>query len=78
MNTIQEFLDHPQLAARNRWRTVESPAGPLRALLPPFGFDEGEPQMGPIPDLGEHTDVILREFGIDDATIAKWRADGIV
>src|SRR5687768_14091947 len=32
MNTMREFLDHPQLTARDRWRTVASPAGPLRAL----------------------------------------------
>jgi hypothetical protein len=34
--------------------------------------------MGPIPDVGEHTDQILQEIGIDEATIVKWRADGIV
>ena len=32
MNSIADFLDHPQLAARDRWRDVDSPAGPLRAL----------------------------------------------
>jgi itaconate CoA-transferase len=78
MNTIREFLDHPQLAARNRWRDVASSAGPIRALVPPFGLDDVEPRMGPIPDVGEHTDRILQEIGIDEATIAKWRAGGIV
>ena len=78
MNTIQEFLDHPQLAARNRWRMVDSPAGPIRALVPPFGLDEVEPKMGPIPALGEHTDAILNELGYDSATVAKWRDRGIV
>ena len=29
-NSVQEFVDHPQLLARDRWRTVDSPAGPLR------------------------------------------------
>jgi formyl-CoA transferase len=77
MNTVQEFLDHPQLAARDRWRTVESPTGPIRALLPPFGMDT-EPHMGPIPAVGEHTDGILQELGFDAATVAKWRNQGIV
>ena len=49
MNTVSEFLDHPQLAARGKWRQVDSPVGPLRALVPPFGFDDVEPRMGPIP-----------------------------
>jgi crotonobetainyl-CoA:carnitine CoA-transferase CaiB-like acyl-CoA transferase len=78
MNTVQEFLDHPQLAARDRWRTVASPAGPIRALLPPLGLDDIEPRMGPIPAIGEHTDAILRELGYDAATIAAWRRDGAI
>ena len=78
MNTVAEFIAHPQLAARQKWRLVDSPAGALRALVPPFGFDDAEPRMDPIPALGEHTELILRELGIDEATIASWRAAGIV
>ena len=78
MNTVQEFIDHPQLAARDRWRTVESPAGPIRALVPPFGLDDVEPKMGPIPAIGEHTDAILGELGVDAATIAQWRRVGVI
>jgi crotonobetainyl-CoA:carnitine CoA-transferase CaiB-like acyl-CoA transferase len=78
MNSVQEFLDHPQLAARNRWRDVESPAGPIRALVPPLQLDGIEPRMGPIPAVGEHTDAILREIGFDAATIAAWRHAGII
>jgi crotonobetainyl-CoA:carnitine CoA-transferase CaiB-like acyl-CoA transferase len=78
MNTVEEFLDHPQLVARHRWREVDSPAGPIRALVPPFGIDDVEPRMGPIPDVGEHTDTILGELGYDVATIAKWRRDAVI
>ena len=78
MNTIHEFLDHPQLAARQRWRQVQSEAGPLRALTPPFDIDGVEPAMGPIPAVGEHTDAILAELGVDTATIGEWRRAGIV
>src|SRR5262249_248855 len=56
MNTLQQFLAHPQLAARSRWREVDSPAGPLRALVPPATVEGVEPVMGPIPDVGQHTD----------------------
>ena len=31
MRTVRDFLDHPQLAARGRWRDFESPVGPLCA-----------------------------------------------
>ena len=78
MNTVQEFLEHPQLAARDRWRTVQSPAGPIRALLPPFGMSDTEPRMGPIPSVGEHTDAILGELGYDAAAIARFRSSGAI
>ena len=78
MNTVDEFLDHPQLAERGKWKMVDSPAGPLRALVPPFGFDDVEFRMGPVPAVGEHTENILSELGIEGDTIAAWRREGIV
>jgi itaconate CoA-transferase len=78
MNSVTEFLEHPQLSSRDRWRLVDSPAGPIRALVPPFGFSDAEPRMDRIPAVGEHTGAILKELGIDEATIAAWRRDRIV
>src|SRR5690606_37588714 len=59
MRTVQEFIDHPQLAARDRWTEIDSPVGPLRALLPPVVMEGVTPAMGAIPALGAHTDAIL-------------------
>lgn len=78
MNTVQEFLDHPQLAARHRWREVASPVGPLRALLPPVTMTNVEPTMGPIPALGEQTLAILRELGYDRSTIDTWSREKMI
>jgi len=78
MNTVGEFLNHPQLAARDRWREVDSPVGPIRALVPPFGIEGVEPRMEKIPAVGEHTDAILSELGIDRITIQAWREQQIV
>ena len=78
MNTIQEFVEHPQLAARNRWRTVDSPAGPLAALIPPVDIEGVEPSMGPIPSVGQHTEDILAEIGFDAPTVSAWRARGVI
>src|SRR5207253_2548984 len=78
MNTVQELIDHPQLAARDRWRGVPSPAGDVRMLVPPFNFEGMDVPMGPIPSVGEHTDAILGELGIAAATVADWRLKGIV
>lgn len=78
MNTMQEFLEHPQLKARARWRKVGSPVGPLDALVPPAGIEGVEPVMGPIPRLGEHTDAILGELGFDHDTVQVWRQVGVI
>ncbi|MCO5968422.1 CaiB/BaiF CoA transferase family protein [Actinoallomurus soli] len=63
LRTMEEFAAHPQLAARDRWRRVGSPVGPLDALLPPVTVAGREPRMGAVPALGEHTAAVLAEFG---------------
>jgi itaconate CoA-transferase len=78
MNTVEGLIAHPQLEARNRWRDVDSPAGTVRMLKPPFSFDGVDGPMGPIPSVGEHTNAILGELGIAASTVADWRARGIV
>jgi len=78
MNTMAEFLAHPQLEARGRWREVDSPAGPVHALAPPVSINNEDPRMGPIPALGAHTDAILRELGYDAATTAALRSEGTI
>ena len=78
MNSMADFLDHPQLSARDRWREVDSPNGPLRALVPPVGIGDAPPRMGAVPALGEQTDAILRELGFGAAAIAAWHAEGTI
>jgi len=78
MNTVQQFVEHPQLDARNRWRDVGSPVGMLKALIPPVTIDGVEPVMNPIPALGEHTESILRELAFDSETISSWRRRGVI
>ena len=60
LRTPAEFAAHPQLA--RRWREVGTPAGPVRALLPPVTGPGREAAMGAVPALGEHTDSVLAEF----------------
>lgn len=64
MNNMADLWAHPQLQARKRWTQVDSPAGPLPALLPP-GLQSGfEYTMGPIPSVGQHNATILEELGM--------------
>src|SRR6266511_4219582 len=78
LNSVQEFWDHPQLQARDRWREVDSEVGTLKALLPPITMRQVEPRMDPIPRLGAHTDLILRSLGYDDEAIRQLRSEGVI
>jgi itaconate CoA-transferase len=75
---MEELWQHPQLAARGRWATVDSPVGSLPALRPPGCSDAFDYRMDAIPGLGEHTGAILHELGYSDADIAALRAEGAV
>ncbi|MFD1019689.1 CaiB/BaiF CoA transferase family protein [Thalassobacillus hwangdonensis] len=63
LNSVKDITGHPQLMARDRFREVDSPVGKLKALIPPVTFDGIDTVMNPIPEIGEHTDKILEEFG---------------
>ncbi len=76
LNEPIDVWNHEQLAARDRWREVNTPGGPIRALLPPFTFGDFEAAMGDVPALGEHTDTVLHELGYDTAEIAELHASG--
>jgi itaconate CoA-transferase len=78
INTMQEFWDHPQLEARQRWREVDSPAGPIKTLLPPVTMQDVEPRMDPIPAVGQHAEAILRSLNYTDEQISQLRADGAI
>jgi crotonobetainyl-CoA:carnitine CoA-transferase CaiB-like acyl-CoA transferase len=77
-NTPSDVVAHPHLDARNRWREIDTPSGPVPALLPPpviAGFD---PPMGAIPALGQHTDAVLAEIGLSEGEITALREQGAV
>lgn len=79
LRDVHEVAEHPQLAARERWREVGTPVGPLRALLPPITLPGGaEPRMGEVPALGQHTGMLLRAVGMTEDEIAALRRDGVV
>jgi itaconate CoA-transferase len=78
LNSVEQFIGHPQLAGRQAWRQVDSPNGPIPALVPPVRMAGVEPVMGPIPALGQHTAAILAELGFDPATIARWQQEGVI
>jgi itaconate CoA-transferase len=73
MNDMEGLWAHPQLAARERWQTVGSPAGDIPALLPPGKNSAFTYRMDPVPKLGAHTQAILKSLGHSAEAIANLR-----
>jgi crotonobetainyl-CoA:carnitine CoA-transferase CaiB-like acyl-CoA transferase len=74
LNDMHGVWNHPQLAARERWVSVDSPAGPIPALLPPGANDQFDYRMDAIPAVGQHTDAILTEIGLKPDQISAMKA----
>ena len=75
VNAMADVWAHPQLQARARWVPVDTPAGPVPALLPP-GCTEA--RMGAVPALGQHSAAVLAGLGYSEAQIAQWGAEGVI
>jgi glutaryl-CoA transferase len=75
INSIAEVFAEPQVRSRGMRvdiGPVPQVASPLRFARAPLAYDR------PPPRLGEHSDAILRELGMDQAEIEKLRADGVL
>jgi len=73
MNDMAGVWAHPQLQARQRWQTVASPAGDIPALLPPGRNNRFDYRMDAVPAVGQHTEAILHELGLDAAAMQSLR-----
>src|SRR5262249_52291395 len=78
LNSLRDLWEHPELSERDRWREVESPAGPLQMLMPPLGLAGVEAAMEPVPDLGEHTSAVLGELGYSAVEIGRLASKGAI
>ena len=78
LNDMEGLWKHEQLKARNRWTEVDTPNGAIAALLPPGLNSSYDYRMDPIPAVGDHTDSILKELGLDETDIASMRASGAI
>lgn len=78
VNTMHDVWAHPQLAARQRWRTVDSSVGPLPAMIPPATNSSFQARMDKIPDLGEHSASLLGELGYTEQQIQAFVKEGVI
>jgi len=80
INWPETLHEDPQVAHRGIIFDSEHPHwGPIRQTKPPVGF-EGTPAeiSRPTPMLGEHTDEVLRELGLDRAELAALRERKVI
>ena len=75
LHTMESLLRDEHLAAIDFFSVREHPTeGALRTMALPTTWSASQPGMPPLaPNLGEHTEEILREAGLDAAAIAKLR-----
>ena len=78
VNDMHDVWAHPQLKARDRWRSVLTPNGSIPALLPPGRSDAYTPRMDAVPGLGQHAEAILAELGWSPDAIGAMRRDGAI
>jgi crotonobetainyl-CoA:carnitine CoA-transferase CaiB-like acyl-CoA transferase len=77
--SIDQIVEHPQLASRDVLQTVDSKYGPMKLVGAGFRLAHGSPGIDrPPPTLGEHTDEILAEAGCTLHDIEKLRRDGVI
>ncbi|MBQ6640537.1 MAG: CoA transferase [Saccharopolyspora sp.] len=78
LNSVAEFLQHPALTERGRWRDIGIPGSVVPALLPPAILSGVDPRMDPVPDVGDHSGTILAELGRNQEEIGELRAQGVI
>lgn len=80
IHTIDQVLNHPQVLAREMVLTVEHPiVKNLKMPGFPVKLSETPAQVRRLPPLlGEHTDELLSELGMDSAQIDAWREKKVI
>jgi crotonobetainyl-CoA:carnitine CoA-transferase CaiB-like acyl-CoA transferase len=80
--SIPAVLEHPQITERNLVLTFPVVAGvdrPVDVVRSGFRLASGDPRPRlPPPTLGEHTDDVLSEIGLNAAEIAQLRSETII
>jgi crotonobetainyl-CoA:carnitine CoA-transferase CaiB-like acyl-CoA transferase len=79
VNTLLEASRDPDVLANGYVQEVDYPGhGPMRVHGTPWRFSETPPRIGRAPQLGEHSEEILRGLGYDEAAITGFREQGVI
>jgi itaconate CoA-transferase len=78
VNQATDLVVHPQLVERNRIREIDTAAGSVPAFVPPFNLEGVEPNMGAVPEIGQHTDELLEQLGFSEQEVKRLRQERVV
>ncbi|MCK2241170.1 MULTISPECIES: CaiB/BaiF CoA-transferase family protein [unclassified Crossiella] len=77
--TVLDLAEHPQLAVRDRWAQVPVPGGTaVRMLRPPVDDSGSAWAPAPVPDLGQHNDLVLDWLGYHPEEINNLRRNAVI
>lgn len=78
VNELDDVLAHPQAEHLEVIREIPYRDGSLTFVDHPVDFEKVDTRREPMPDLGEHTESVLREVGLDDEEIRRLHEAGVV
>ena len=79
VKSFPETFSDPQVLHNNMVLTIDTPAGPLKVPGFPYKLSRTPAQVRtPPPQLGEHTEEILKTVGYGDADIQAFRTGGVI
>jgi crotonobetainyl-CoA:carnitine CoA-transferase CaiB-like acyl-CoA transferase len=78
VNELPDVLAHPQAEHLGAIEEIPYRDGSLRFVDHPVDFGAVDTRREPMPDLGEHTESVLRDVGLEDAEIRRLHDAGVV
>ncbi|KAJ5678796.1 alpha methylacyl-CoA racemase [Penicillium macrosclerotiorum] len=80
VNDIQGTMNHEHVRARGMVQSIDHPAcGSIKVISPPVKYSNAEPSIRtPPPLLGQHTDELLQNAGLNPEKIEELRAKGVI
>jgi crotonobetainyl-CoA:carnitine CoA-transferase CaiB-like acyl-CoA transferase len=79
MQSAEELHDDPQTLANGYLRDVDGgEKGHFKLVASPVQFDEAPPQLGPSPEMGQHTEEVLLEMGLSWDDILEHKQSGAI
>ncbi len=79
MQTPRELHDDPQVGANEYLKEVDGGRrGRFSLVGNPVQFGETQPALRRGPEMGEHTDEVLRELGLTDDELMNHKVEGVI